>query len=626
MGVVYLAEHRLMDRRVAVKVLDPGLFAQPEAVSRFHAEVKAAARLDHPNIVRAYDAEQAGRLHLLVMECVPGVSLAHLLGQQGPLPVRLACRLVSQAALGLQHAFERGMVHRDVKPANLMVTRKGQLKILDFGLARLVSERKAGGLTHANVLMGTPEYIAPEQAVDARSADVRADLYSLGCTLYALLAGRPPFVKDTAVAVALAHIEEAPTPLIQVRPDVPEALSALVDRLLEKDLARRFQTPAEVAQALLPFCKGQKEAAPGAAPAGPWSADPFAELETSPGQDGAALARGPRKRLGRLIALALAAVVAGVVVAGALVVALRTPEGTLEVEVNEPDARVLVDGKEQSVSVLEGGKKLVFTVRPGTRQLEVVKDDFKAHAEEITVTRGKNKTIRARLIPIPPPAPPVTEYEWRGRRPQTRALPADEGFCVLSSIGGGFWSRAEKVWVRIGADGHWEVGGATPRRDGVFVKALPVRTAGRVVLSEHRWEPGRAPVKMLHRDEGFCFLAGVEGDFLGRGESIEVFIDKDGFWYLHGRSARPVAGRAISVRTADRLQVEEYTWTPTKWPVRMIKTEEGFCCLSGVAGAYRGAGELVRITVRDGYWYLEGKSLQSSLSVKAISVKGLKRK
>src|SRR5207247_504467 len=153
-----------------------------------------AARLQHPNVVTAYDAEQAASLHLLVMEYVEGVNLAKYLEPEGPLPVEHACNFVRQAALGLQHAFEQGMVHRDIKPQNMMLTPKGQIKLLDFGLARMASEQTTGKFqTAAGVYMGTPEFMAPEQATDARTADIRADIYSLGCTLFCLLTGRPPF-------------------------------------------------------------------------------------------------------------------------------------------------------------------------------------------------------------------------------------------------------------------------------------------------------------------------------------------------------------------------------------------------------------------------------------------------
>ncbi len=249
MGVIYLAEHRVLEKQVALKVISPAVLDNPDVLARFHAEARAAAKLDHQNIARAHDADQAGDLHFLVMEFVEGVTLAQLLEQKGPLPIASACRCVRQAALGLHHAFEQGMVHRDIKPQNLMLTPKGMVKVLDFGLARLRNERKAAPrLTQLESFMGTPEYVAPEQATDAREADTRADIYSLGCTLYGLLAGRPPFVEDTVVKMVLAHIEKEPLPLHEVRPDVPPDLSAVVGKMLAKDPAQRYQRPSDVAQ------------------------------------------------------------------------------------------------------------------------------------------------------------------------------------------------------------------------------------------------------------------------------------------------------------------------------------------------------------------------------------------
>jgi serine/threonine protein kinase len=285
MGVVYKAEHQVMERPVALKVINPALMKNPEGVERFRREVKNAARLAHPNIVTAHDAEQSGEMHFLVMEYVEGTSLDKLVAGEGPLPVLRACDYVRQAALGLQHAFERGMVHRDIKPGNLMRTPEGRIKILDFGLARFAREsppvhssegpeldlRSAGGelsgasktqpqltdkpLTQVGVLMGTPDYMAPEQAASLHAADIRADIYSLGCTLYYLLAGTAPFPKGATVDKLLAHAEQTPRLLAQIRADIPPELTQIVDRMLAKDPMKRYQTPAEVAQALGSFLK-----------------------------------------------------------------------------------------------------------------------------------------------------------------------------------------------------------------------------------------------------------------------------------------------------------------------------------------------------------------------------------
>jgi hypothetical protein len=257
MGMVFKAEHRLMRRQVALKVIHRHLLNRPAAVERFRREVRAAARLAHPNIVTAHDADQAGTLHFLVMEYMEGETLDRIVDRRGPLPVAEACAYVRQAALGLQHAHEQGMVHRDLKPSNLIVTRAGQVKVLDFGLAQLAQEcQSSPGLTPEGAVLGTPGYLAPEQARQPDAADVRADLYSLGCTLYHLLAGRPPFLGGGVLQQLLAHQERAPRPLSAFRGDIPETLVRVVERLLAKDPADRFQSPADLAQALALLAAG----------------------------------------------------------------------------------------------------------------------------------------------------------------------------------------------------------------------------------------------------------------------------------------------------------------------------------------------------------------------------------
>ncbi|MFO1044901.1 MAG: protein kinase [Planctomycetaceae bacterium] len=256
MGVVYLAKHRLMGRTVALKVINPRLLQNQMAIERFRHEVQAAARLNHRNIVTAFDAEQAGESHFLVMEYVDGTDLATIVARQGRLPVVYACNYVMQAALGLQHAHEQGMVHRDVKPHNLMRTAAGTIKIMDFGLARLANpgdSETPHGLTAEGVTLGTPDYIAPEQARDARRADIRSDIYSLGCTLYYLLSANVPFPAGTAVEKVIAHVTADPIPIQQMRSDIPTALTAILGRMMARDPDDRFQTAVEVARALMPF-------------------------------------------------------------------------------------------------------------------------------------------------------------------------------------------------------------------------------------------------------------------------------------------------------------------------------------------------------------------------------------
>ena len=259
MGRVYKARHRMMDRAVAVKVIHREWVQRQEAIDRFRREVKAAASLDHRNIVSAYDAEQVQGLHILVMEYVDGVDLAQTVKRGGPLPVSVACDYIRQAAEGLQHAHDLGMVHRDIKPHNLIVTKGDVVKILDFGLASLVSQAAEdefatqdadGNLTLMGAIMGTPDFISPEQAHSARGVDGRSDLYSLGMTLYFLLAGRVPFEAGSAAEKLERHASADPMPLTALRNDVPQDLIDIINRMIAKEPSARFQTPTEVAKAL----------------------------------------------------------------------------------------------------------------------------------------------------------------------------------------------------------------------------------------------------------------------------------------------------------------------------------------------------------------------------------------
>jgi WD40 repeat protein len=272
MGAVYLAVHRHMGRAVALKVINPTLLNHGGSLSRFQQEVRAAAQLDHPNIVAAYDADQAGGLHFLVMEYVEGQNLADYLAEKGPLPVAEACDIARQAALGLQHAHERGMVHRDIKPHNLMRTASGRVKVLDFGLARFAAEPRrcpvagavptAPHLTDSGAVVGTADYIAPEQARDAHGADGRADLYSLGCTLYHLLAGRPPFWGGGPAEKVRRHAATQPEPLRALRPEVPEDVAGVVARLMAKEPGDRYASAAAAAAALAPHSLPRARHAP----------------------------------------------------------------------------------------------------------------------------------------------------------------------------------------------------------------------------------------------------------------------------------------------------------------------------------------------------------------------------
>lgn len=254
MGQVFKARHRKLDRIVAIKLIRKERLESPDVVRRFEREIRAVAALSHPNIVRALDADNIGGTHLLVMEYIEGANdLAKLVKKNGPLPVPRACEFIRQAALGLQHAYERELVHRDIKPANLLLTPDGKtIKVLDMGLARLDSggDDKTSTMTHDGALLGTPDYIAPEQAVESHTVDIRADLYSLGCSFYFLLTGQVPFPGGTLLQKLNKHQSEEPQPVERLRPEVPPNVAMIVRKLMAKKPTDRYQTPATLASAL----------------------------------------------------------------------------------------------------------------------------------------------------------------------------------------------------------------------------------------------------------------------------------------------------------------------------------------------------------------------------------------
>ncbi len=258
MGTVYKAVHTKLRRTVAIKVLPKGRLSDERAVARFEREMAAVGAIDHPNVVRAHDAREIKGTRFLVLEYVEGPDLTALIKCSGTLAIADACELARQAALGLQAASEHDLVHRDIKPSNLMVTSQGRVKILDLGLARFQKGEKTtdGEVTAVDQMVGTPDYMAPEQIAETSTVDIRTDIYALGCTLYALLAGHPPFRGPqfrTTFDKISAHVKEEVPPIIQVRLDLPKPLLGVLDRMLAKEPDNRFATPAEVADALGPF-------------------------------------------------------------------------------------------------------------------------------------------------------------------------------------------------------------------------------------------------------------------------------------------------------------------------------------------------------------------------------------
>ncbi len=349
------------------------------------------ARLTHPNIVAAFDAEQAGDVHFLAMEFVEGVSLAHRCAEHGPLPVAEACSYTRQAALGLQHAHECGMVHRDIKPQNLMLTPGGQVKTprpsWPGQCASIMEQPHQAGallpavgvsssdsiqtnaLTQIGVVVGTPDYIAPEQAQDSHQADIRADIYSLGCTLYDMLAGHAPFPEGNAVQKVKAHLHRTPPPLKTLRRDVPRELVRVVERMMAKDPAQRYQTPADVALALAPFTT----------------------------------AKPPRSKKWPLVAAFsfFAALALGVVIY------VQTDHGTIVIETNDESVAVLIE-KAGGVKIVDKANKREYTLKPGAQnakpgeyKLDVTEPmaGLEFSTTEFELKRGAEVRVTAKLVP-----------------------------------------------------------------------------------------------------------------------------------------------------------------------------------------------------------------------------------
>lgn len=390
MGVVLKAHHQLMNRLVALKMVKPHLLGDRQAAERFRREIQAAAKLDHPNIAQAYDADQLGDIQVLVLEYVEGNSLAEVVKQQGPLPICHACDCVRQAAAGLQHAAERGMVHRDIKPQNLMLTKEQVVKILDFGLARWAGELGVSDtITTTGIAMGTPDYIAPEQADDSHDADIRADIYSLGCTLYFLLAGHPPFLVRGAFQKIDAHRNLAARPISEIRTDAPAELADVLAKMMAKDPARRYQSPAEVGEALEPFLA----------------------------ESGSPVPLLPKGRLlGKLLAAVCSAavllVLLGAYAFGPVIYRIATNQGELVIETDDPDVEVTIQRKGQQVRILDLKSKQRITLRAG--QYELILNEgqerLKLSTGKFSLSRGGQAIVWVRYLQAPPvPPPPKTD-------------------------------------------------------------------------------------------------------------------------------------------------------------------------------------------------------------------------
>lgn len=460
MGAVYKALHTQLEKIVAVKVLPIERTQDTDAVARFKREMKAVGRLDHPQIVRALDAGVDGQTHFLVMEYVEGLDLGALVSRVGPLGIADACELIRQASEGLQHAHEYGLVHRDIKPSNLMLAWAAKsgltasrtvnqetssvplsqtapagmtpaVKILDLGLALLHDQQPSvgGELTGTSQIMGTVDYMAPEQGESSHAVDIRADIYALGCTLFKLLTGHAPYSGkeyDAPLKKVLAHIRQ-PVPDVRARrPDVPAALAAVLQKMLAKSPAERFGTPAEVAAALAPFAaasnlralgetahrRGGRALTPGqnegdiavALTGSSKHADTDATVLAAPAVISSPLqARSVRRFTLRVPRWLLISAAAAVIVYG-IVLTIRTPQGTIVLTMDQPEiagAEVSVDDQKKiTIRTGKDDEPISVAVDEKTHLLKVTKGGFETFTRSFTVRKGKNEPIRVRLDPL----------------------------------------------------------------------------------------------------------------------------------------------------------------------------------------------------------------------------------
>ena len=415
MGTVYKARQVVLNKIVALKVLPKDRTSDARAVARFDREMKAIGQLSHPSIVQAHDAGDIDGTTVLVMEYVDGLDLAKVTKAVTPLGIADACELVRQTAVGLQYIHENGLVHRDIKPSNLMLTRQGQVKILDLGLALLGPHQATDNeLTSNGLAMGTPDYIAPEQAGDSHRVDIRADIYSLGCTLYHLLTGRAPFSGPsykTPFEKVIAHARDTAPAVRASRPEVSSQLSAVVERMMAKDPAARFSTPAEVAAALAPFAVrcdlGRLLATATATNPVPAESEQSA-MGTSPHVSSAFTGTDPnrpspqaslppwwRRRRNWMVA---AAALPLLLIFGIVMYIVMNGYGTVKIDISDPSANVSVkvDGETIEITGLEKPLKL----KAGPHGLLITSSDYETVTNSFTVRRGENAVLKITLIPI----------------------------------------------------------------------------------------------------------------------------------------------------------------------------------------------------------------------------------
>lgn len=515
MGQVYLAQHSRLEMVVAVKVLAEHLNHNPQAISRFDREMKAVGRFNHPNIVRATDAGEYHGQHYLAMEFVDGRDLFQIVNAYGRLKVCDACEVVRQAAIGIQHAHEHDLIHRDLKPSNLMVTKDGLVKVLDLGLARLQT-KSDDGLTADFQVMGTADYMAPEQALKALEVDFKADIYSLGCTLYALLCGQPPFADkqhSTSLRKIIAHEQEQPIQVHVRRAEIPIGLSKIADKAMAKLPSERFATAGDFATALQPFADGADlvslyaqspstvvdAAEIDTADISPQLATADTQTSTSRKQKIADVQ--PKNVLLTWRPLALLLLV-GIVALSSLIVLFNTANGTIIIEIQggqiqaslEGEKVVIEDKARKTIYHLSiAGEKTQTPLSPGTYTIRVENEasgltfetqEFKIARNDVTVVKafieqpGARASLPSELTKPNATAPAIeltaqAAAQWGIKNQAIVSIESEHGYQFVNSIeelpGGSFrvvafnftkpadWTEADFELIgRIGTINHLE--------------------------------------------------------------------------------------------------------------------------------------------------------------------------
>jgi len=422
MGAVYRARHEKLDRIVALKVLPADRLKESQAVGRFEREMRAVGKLQHPHIVAAHDAGEIDGTHYLVMELIDGVDLGAMVKSLGALPIPEACELVRQAALGLQHAHEHNLIHRDIKPSNLMLTRPTAnhpplVKILDMGLA-LLDEGQIDGqeeLTSTGQVMGTVDYMAPEQGSDTHSVDIRADIYSLGATLFKLLTGRAPFASDRndTVVKKLVALTTQPAPDVRtLRPDCPPKLAQLIQRLLSKNPQERPTPPGALADLLAPFARGAdlvalQVATTGGAPIISSPSQTHTARSISPHEPtiilGAETQESPPPRFPYRWGLIASGFLGAAALLAGFLLRLETSAGTIVIRSDSPDiagAMVTIDGHQQ-ITISTAGESEPIQIKADKTQhsLRVTKGGFETFTKAFRIKSGQREVIEVALVP-----------------------------------------------------------------------------------------------------------------------------------------------------------------------------------------------------------------------------------